>query len=65
MAEEIYADMLADRAARDPNFDRSKAERLGQSLFLSYPARNFIDICSAETATQLEERVYREMAALE
>lgn len=57
MAEEIYQAMLEDRAARDPNFDRKKAERLGQSLFLSYPARNFVDLCSAATARRLEDMV--------
>ena len=58
MAKEIYHSMLEDRAARDPNFDRNKAERLGQSLFLSYPARNFVDLCSAATASRLESMVH-------
>lgn len=58
MAKEIYHSMLEDRAARDPNFDRNQAERLGQSLFLSYPARNFVDLCSAATASRLESMVH-------
>lgn len=54
----IYESMLADCAACHPAFDRGKAERLGQSLFQSYPARNFVDLCSADTAARLENMVY-------
>ena len=62
MGQAIYQAMLEDRMARDPKFDRKKAERLGQSLFLSYPARNFVDLCSAETAAGLEQMVYEAAA---
>ncbi len=47
--------MIADRKKNDPCFEESRIERMGQSLFLSYPARNFIDLCSPDTAAQLEQ----------
>lgn len=57
MGQEIYHAMVADRAAHDPGFRQEEAERLGQSLFLSYPARNFVDLCSRPTAERLEKKV--------
>lgn len=53
----IRDEMIADRKKNDPRFDESKIERMGQSLFLSYPARNFVDLCSPPTAAKLEQRI--------
>lgn len=58
LGREIYERMIHDRMEKNKNFERSQVEKMGQSLFLSYPARNFVDVCSSETAMELEQMIY-------
>lgn len=60
LGKEIYERMIKDRTEKDMKFDRNKVEKMQQSLFLTYPARNFIDVCSAETAMELEKMIQEE-----
>ena len=62
LGKEIYEKMIKDRIEKDANFDRLRVEKMKQSLFLTYPARNFIDICSTETAVELEKMIQEEQA---
>lgn len=57
LGQTILDAMIEDRKKNDPKFDESRIERMGQCLFLSYPARNFIDQCSAPTAAKLEQMI--------
>lgn len=58
LGEKIYNRMIKDRMEKNEKFEINQVEKMGQSLFLSYPARNFVDICSLETANELEQMIY-------
>lgn len=58
IGQRMHDGMIADRIAQNPSFDPEKAIRMGQSLFLTYPARNFIDLCTIPGGRKLEAELY-------